>query len=295
MRLFLAFLFIALVAPARAGAWGFEAHQFIVRRAIEQLPEPMRPFFEKHREFIVAHSIDPDLWRTAGWVEEPSRHFVDLDAYGAFPFRELPREYDRAVEKFGRAMVERNGLLPWRAAETTGELRRAFAQQTRGGAPYALENVKFFSAIVAHYVSDGFVPLHAVLNYDGQLTGQHGVHARFEGELFTRYSARLTIAPPPVSSATDPRDFMFDTLLASFQLADEVFKADREVTGSRSEYDAAYFDAFLGRVQPMLERRLSQAISGVASVLIGAWEAGGRPALPLQPPEVTQKVGARPR
>lgn len=295
MRLFLPLVLVVLLAPVRAHAWGFDAHQFIVRRAIELLPDPLRPFFEKHREFIVAHTIDPDLWRTAGWVEEPPRHFVDLDAYGAFPFRDLPREHDRAVAKFGRAMVERNGVLPWRTAEMAGELRRVFEQQKRGGARYTLDHVRFFSAIIAHYVSDGFVPLHAVANYDGQVTGQHGVHSRFEGELFARYGPKLTIAPPPVSSVADPRDFMFDTLLASFQLAEDVLKADREATASRAEYDTAYFDAFFSRVQPILERRLSEAIAGVASVLIGSWEAGGRPALPLLPPEVTRKIGASPR
>ena len=43
---------------------------------------------------------------------------------------------------------------------------------------------RFFSSIVSHYVSDGHVPFHAALNYDGQLTGQTGIHSRFEAELF---------------------------------------------------------------------------------------------------------------
>jgi hypothetical protein len=61
-------------------------------RAIDTLPEPIRPFFEASRAFVVERAIDPDLWRNAGFSEEPPNHFVDLDAYGPYPFKELPRE-----------------------------------------------------------------------------------------------------------------------------------------------------------------------------------------------------------
>lgn len=53
-----------LLWPSPAGAWGFEAHKFIVARAIDILPEPLRPFFEANRAFIVERAIDPDLWST---------------------------------------------------------------------------------------------------------------------------------------------------------------------------------------------------------------------------------------
>ena len=90
-----------LVAPSTANAWGFEAHKFIVARAIDILPEPLRPFFEANRAFIVERSIDPDLWRNAGFTEEPPNHFLDFDAYGPYPFKDLPREYDEALKKHG--------------------------------------------------------------------------------------------------------------------------------------------------------------------------------------------------
>ena len=40
------------------------------------------------------------------------------------PFEALPREYDQAVQKFGRAVVHEQGLLPWRTAEFYGRLQR---------------------------------------------------------------------------------------------------------------------------------------------------------------------------
>ena len=86
------------------------------------MPEPLRPFFRKYRSQVVEHAIDPDLWRNAGFEEEPPRHFLDMDSFGPYPFTELPHDYDQAVAKFGRDMVRKNGLLPWRAR---GDLQEA--------------------------------------------------------------------------------------------------------------------------------------------------------------------------
>lgn len=285
---------LILAGADRSGAWGFDAHRFITDRAIDLLPDPIRPFFQKHRAFIVERSIDPDLWRTAGWDEEPARHFVDLDAYGRPPFGDLPREYDRAVERYGADFVQRNGTLPWRAAEVFGQLRRNFDLQGRGVPGYALENIKYYSAILAHYVEDGHVPFHAVLNYDGQLTGQQGLHGRWESELVARNLGQLRVAPPPVVPVADMRTYMFDVLQASFPHAEAILQADKTAIAGRDEYDDAYFDALYRDTRPILEQRLSAAISGVASAIVGAWEAGGRPALPLDPPREVRKVRRAP-
>ena len=212
---------LVLVGTQRPDAWGFDVHRFITDRAIDLLPDPIRPFYQKHRAFIVERSVDPDLWRNAGWTEEPPRHFVDLDAYGRPPFGDLPREYDRAVERYGADFVLRNGTLPWRAAEIYGQLRRHFEIQKRGGTGYGLENIKFHSAVLAHYVEDGHVPFHAVLNYDGQLTGQHGIHSRWESELVARHRTALQLAPPPVVAVSDMRAYMFDVLQGSFPHVDD--------------------------------------------------------------------------
>lgn len=277
-------------APARADAWGFEAHRFIVDRAIALLPDGIRPFFDKHRGMVIEHSIDPDLWRTVGFREEAPRHYVDLDAYGEYPFAALPRDYETAVKRFGRETVEKNGLLPWRTAEMFDLLVRAFERVGRGQ-PYAYDDVKFLAAVVAHYASDAHVPFHAVTNHDGQLTNQHGIHGRFESELFLRYRSVLVVRPSVRAPITAPRDFIFDTLLESFQLAPAVFDADRRAVAGRELYDDEYFDRFFAGARPVLERRLAEAASAVAALITGAWERAGRPVVPLEPPKVVRKVG----
>lgn len=283
-------LSVFVLHPAPAAAWGFEAHHFIVDRAIELLPAAIRPFFEKHRTFVVAHTVDPDLWRTVGWEEEGPRHYLDMDAYGRFPFTDLPREYGTAIQKFGPETLKSNGLLPWRVEEMYGRLVRAFDDVTRGRT-YSADNVRILASVLAHYVADGHVPLHAVLNHDGQLTKQHGIHSRFEAELFERYRKALKVAPRVEPPVTAPRDEMFDVLLESFKLAEPILDADRRAAAGRSEYDDGYFDALLAGTRPILERRLSDAVSAVAAFIVGAWERGGKPALPLDPRRRVRKIG----
>jgi hypothetical protein len=273
---------------APAAAWSFEVHRFITDRAIALLPPEIRPFYDKHRTFVVEHSVDPDLWRSAGFEEEPPRHYVDLDAFGAWPFKALPRDYDLAVAKFGRKKVDENGTLPWRVAELHQKLVKSFTDHGTQGRPYALENAKFFSAVLAHYVGDAHVPFHAALNYDGQLTNQHGIHSRFESELFARYGERLQLTPTRIAPVRAPVDFIFDTLIDGFTHVDGLLGADLRAIGSGEAYDDAYFDRFFRDAAPVLERQLSRAIAGVAAVITGAWEAAGRPDLPLEAPRTVR-------
>ena len=280
----------AVCVPAPAAAWGFDPHRFIMERAIALLPPELRPLFEKHRAMAVERAIDPDTWRTAGFEEEPKNHFVDLDweGFGKYPFAELPRDHAAAIAKFGRDRINEMGTLPWRAEEFHGNLRRAFEAYARRGA-FGQFDIIFFSSALAHYVSDAHVPFHGVINYNGQLTGQDGIHNRFETALFERYRDQLTFAPKPLAPVTNVRDFIFDRLLEDTQLVPAILKADLDAIGTRDVYDDAYFKAFFAANKAVLERRMSEAIAGVAATITGAWEAAGRPAIPLDPPSSPQR------
>ncbi|MBI4887008.1 MAG: hypothetical protein HY824_07940 [Acidobacteria bacterium] len=277
---------LLLLSSARgAEAWGYDVHRFIMDRAVDLLPAELRPLFERNRAIVVERAIDPDTWRTAGFESEDPHHFIniDWDGYGAYPFAELPRDYAAAVSKFGRSRIEQNGTLPWRIEEFYGNLRRTFEAYRR---PTALTrfNILLFAASVSHYVADALQPFHGVINYDGQVTGQRGVHARFETALFERYRAQLALAPPPMPPVRDVRAFAFDRIVESAQLVPRLLQADREAIGARDAYDDVYFAAFFASVRPVLERRLSEAVAASAALIAGAWEAAGRPPLPTDLP-----------
>jgi hypothetical protein len=279
-----ALLALALSAarPVHLGAWGFNGHKFITDRAIDLLPQEIRPFFQKFRTTLVEHSIDPDTYRTMGWAEEPPRHFLDMDSYGPFPFKDLPHEYSEAVAKRGADFVIKNGLVPWRSQEIYVQLRDAFKQLPASS--FARDNVKLFSAVLAHYVGDSFQPFHAAANYDGQLTNQQGIHSRFESELFDRYQDKLKIAPAPLMPIPNAREFVFSTLTDSFTFVDPILAADREAIKGRELYDDQYFATLFAKSGPIMEKRLSGAITGVASLITQAWVDAGKPALPVDAP-----------
>jgi hypothetical protein len=276
-----ALAYAALPAP-RAQAWGFAVHMYIADRAIDLLPAELKPFYVKYRADVVAHAIDPDTYRNLGFTEEEPRHFVDMDSYGPFPFRDLPHDYDAAVAARGAAFVKKNGVLPWRTQEIFDKLRDSFRQI--GTAPYARDNVKLFSSVIAHYVGDGYQPFHAAANYDGQLTGQNGIHSRFETELFERFKAKLAIAPPPLAPVPSAREYMFATLADSFTYVQPILDADRAATRGRDFYDDGYFAALIEKTQPILEKRVAGAIAGAASVITQAWIDAGKPAVPPDAP-----------
>jgi hypothetical protein len=283
---------LALAAtPTPTHAWGYEAHKFIMERAIGLLPPEIRPLFEQNKSTLIERAIDPDTWQVAGFdAQEDSNHFLDLDweGYGKYPYNGLPRDYTAAIAKFGKKRIDDNGTLPWRAEEMFGNLQRAFESYGRRG-PFGRFDILFFSAWLTHYVSDAHVPFHAVLNYDGQLTGQRGIHSRFEAFLFERYRDQWTIAPKPISPIRNPRDFIFDVVLQGTQLAPAILKADLDAIGSRDEYDDAYYAAFFKANRAVVERRLNESIAASAAMIAGAWEAAGKPAVPVNPRPTTQR------
>src|SRR5712692_5448926 len=283
-------LLITLLVPARASAWGYDAHKYITRRAIELLPAELKPFYERYRDEIVIRVTDPDLWRNVGW-DEDTNHFIDFGVkeYGEVPFSALPRELGAAIEKFGMATVKRNGMLPWRVSELFGDLRRAFEGFARRS-QYGPTDTVLFSGALAHYIQDAYQPSHASINYDGQLTGNDGIHGRFERDLFEKFQARLTVNPAPPTPILNPRDAVFDALLASYQLVDPILQADSEAVAGKDVYDADYFEKLLSKTRPILERRLADAITATAGAIIGAWEQAGRPTLTLEGARPLEKV-----
>lgn len=283
-------LIVASLVPSAAFAWGFAAHRYMMRRAIDLLPAEVRPLFVRFRDEIVLRVVDPDLWRNVGFEEDPN-HFLDFGVpeYGPYPFTALPRDYGAAIEKFGLVRLKRNGLLPWREAEQFGNLRRTFEEFPRD-APYTLSDIVLFAAVASHYVQDAHQPFHATDDFDGQKTGQNGIHARFERDLIERYESRLTVNPAPPRPIANIRDAMFDTLLASYQLVGPILKADKEASAGKETYDAEYYEKFFAAVRPVLEQRIADSISATASIIIGAWEQAGRPALRTTDARPVQRV-----
>jgi len=277
-------LLIVFGTPSASVAWGTEGHRSITRRAVDALPQPLREFFSADGDFVVDHVIDPDLWRIMDLEgrlgAEGPNHYFDIDGLGEpRPFSRVPRDRRAFLARYGTSRAGEAGRLPWQAADVFDRLVASLRNTGRGSRVVAATDARYFAAVLAHYVEDAHVPFHASTNHDGQLSGQRGIHARFESDLVRRNAETLVLVPVRVDTVGPIVDVMFDTIVASEASVAAILDADRRAARGSTVYDDGYYRRFFQDVRVVLQDRLSHAASSVASILVSAWRAAGSPLL----------------
>lgn len=272
-------------------AWGFWAHRRINRLAVFALPETLFAFYRPHIEYLTRAATKPDE-RRGLFPEEAPRHYIDLDQYPP----EVPHTWAEAVDQLGEDSLRQHGLLPWHLEKVFWELVEAFRQR-------ATPRILKLSAEIGHYLGDAHVPLHTTANYNGQLTGQHGVHALWESFLPEQYGESYDYWVGSARLWRAPRDSFWHIIYESHRLVPLVLEAEREATQMVGEgrkftyrtrgqqtvrtYSEAFLAAYHAQLGGMVEQRLRQAIYRLACVWYSAWHKAGHPPLPtdLSPPE----------
>jgi MYXO-CTERM domain-containing protein len=281
MRLrFALLLFAAELAPAPAFAWGTDGHEAIVRLAWRRLADPcLSGFFTTHLSTVLVESMAPDRWRDSDPNEAP-RHYLNIDA------EPNPADYPHAfadgVMRYGEGAATQQGLVPWRTEQWAAVLRERFEQRDAPGAAAV-------AGQLGHYVGDAHSPLHATRNYDGQLTGNPGMHDRFESRFprtFRRELEDAAAASPRALPAPDAVEGVFAALLSGVALVPEIVRVDTATGGgARSYYDA---------LRDAVRDRWADAAALVASLWIDAWLRAGRPALAGMPASCAARADAGP-
>lgn len=95
---------IVYLPGSGADVWGFWAHRRLNRLSVFTLPPEMISFYKKHIEYLTEHAVDPDKRRYASKFEA-SRHFIDIDHWGTYPFAEVPRDWDAALTRYTSVKV----------------------------------------------------------------------------------------------------------------------------------------------------------------------------------------------
>ncbi|HKW87265.1 MAG TPA: hypothetical protein VJN21_00755 [Candidatus Acidoferrales bacterium] len=262
------------VFPAQTYAWGANADHLVVNSAVGTLPDELRPFFEARRQFLQQHITDPDD-AAAKSGSERDNQFIRLDHYGQYPFASLPREYKAAVRKFGKRLLDANGLLPWEIGVYSERLTDAF----RSG---NWSEAQLDAAMLAAYVTGAHDPFRTTINFDGHLSGQIGVEGRFGNQLVNRYSQFFYLHPNPAVFISDPTDHAFEMCFTSHSWLENVLLADRRSREGLQDYNDEFYDRFYGQVGAVLVRQISDAATDVGSYWLTAWENAGRPPLPAQ-------------
>jgi hypothetical protein len=270
--------------------WGFQGHKLINNKAVYHLPEGMFPFYKENIDYITEHAIDPDKRRHSD-KEEATRHYIDIDHYvpeGDNPFEVVPRKWNDAVELFSEDTLLEYGIVPWRVLQMTSFLTEAFKQGNKG-------EILRLSAELGHYVSDACVPLHTTLNYDGQLTGQKGIHSFWETRLVEVYVDEYNLLCPKAAYIENQSDYIWTIVEESFEKVILVLNAEKEASASLDEDEKfiiedkngyeemqpslLYCSAFNRRMDGMVEQRMTRSIEAVSSFWYTAWVNAGQPDL----------------
>ena len=140
------------------------------------------------------------------------------------------------------------------------------------------------------------MPLHAHSNYNGQLTGQKGIHGFWESrapELLADKEWDFFIGK--AIYIEKPLDFIWERVMESSLAADSVllieknlterFGADRKYAFEERngkiirQYSSAFTKAYDAELNGMIERRMRQSIFAIASFWYTAWVNAGQPDL----------------
>ena len=204
---------------------------------------------------------------------------------------ELPAEWPAGAPRCRHislvdTMME-HGVLPYHLLYMQRRLTRHFE---RGELDRALQ----VSAEMGHYIGDATVPLHTTVNYNGQLTGQRGIHAFWESripELFAEAEFDLLVGS--AEYVDDKEAFYFDLIEQSHALVDSVLLIEADLRAKLPEDVQDCYEERLGRIvrvpcrdfarayyerlDGMVEERFRTAIRAVGSAWYTAWVDAGQP------------------
>jgi hypothetical protein len=258
--------------------------------AVFTLPPEMFGFFKQHIEFLTSHAVDPDKRRYAVDGEAP-RHYIDIDHYvlgGEDPFEVVPQKWDDAIQKFTEDTLQAYGIVPWHVDVMVGRLSHAMQTEDTY---YILRT----AADLGHYVGDAHVPLHTTENYNGQLTGQRGIHGFWESRVPELFAEDYDFFVGRSEYIPDVLDYIWTEVEKSHRAVDSVLTFERNLTktfprdqkyGVESRgsvtiqtYSRPYSQRYSDMLDGMIERRMRQSIISLGSLWYTAWVDAGQPDL----------------
>jgi hypothetical protein len=268
------------------GSWGFLMHRTVHQMAIYELPKPMQPFFYKNMDYMVKHSIRPDERRNSD-PTEATKHFIDFEAYGDSAAWKMPYKWEAAVAKYSQDTLLKYGHVPYVIMQLKERLTNAFRQQNR-------DSILFYAADIGHYIGDAHVPLHTTLNYDGQLTGQKGLHSLWESMVPEIELSNYNLSSHHKAKyLKNPEGRIWESLRSTFKMVDDVLRFEREVSKGFTDstkyrvqirrgrevksYSTAFAKAYAEKINRAVNEQAVRSADMLADFLYTAWVDGGKP------------------
>ncbi len=280
-------ILFTFLSSSKVLAWGFFAHKRINRMAVFTLPKEMFSFYKKHIQYITEKAIKPDQRRYAVKWEAP-RHYIDIDIYGDSAIQTMPRYWKQAVELYTEDTLMTYGIAPWNVQKMKVRLTKAFREKN-------LEKILTLSAELGHYIGDSNVPLHTTENYNGQLTGQYGIHGFWESRLPELFSDKYDFFVGKAEYISNTQLRAWDAVMNAHAALDSVLSFEKELTKRMGDdkkysyesrngintkvYSKKFSTAYHKMLNGQVERRMRASIKMVGDFWYSCWIDAGKPDL----------------
>ncbi|MDP6340256.1 MAG: S1/P1 nuclease [Candidatus Marinimicrobia bacterium] len=281
---FLWLLIMPLALTSIVRAWGYDGHRRINYTASRQLKGPFGQFLKRNSEPLKWYAATPDYNKDID-REEFHRHFIDADYYDDFPFNNIPKDYAKLLSTHGEDKIRKYGIAPWAINETCDRIIGLLKN-------HQFEEAIFNMGVLGHYISDLHMPLHTAINYNGQFSGNDGIHFRWEERLVDEYIRKIKPIGK-IERVEDPWTFTMKIVKESFKVHHLILEADTKarslLTKDQAEglksyeilsYEKPYLDVLYAETETILKDRLGKSVIRLASLWHYCWEQAGRPELP---------------
>ncbi|MBO9620661.1 MAG: hypothetical protein J7539_16680 [Niabella sp.] len=270
-------------------SWGFLIHRTVNQLAIYALPSKMRSFFFTNKDSLVYNAPRPDQRRNVD-PTEGNKHFLDFEYYGADAVTALPHNWNEAVAKYSADTLKKYGTLPYVVLETQKKLTDAMRRKDR-------DSIVFYAADLGHYIGDAHVPLHTSMNYDGQLTGQRGIHDLWETTVPEAELSNFNIrSRHKAKYLRSPEAAIWNILQHTHSLLPAMFAAEAEASKSFSDtarkyrwefrwgknrrfYSKEFAIAFNKMLKGSINAQMILSANDIADFWYTAWVDAGKPDL----------------
>ncbi len=261
-------LLISLVSYFFIG-WGGDGHYIINYNSVYSLPSNA-DFLISWQNTLAEHGSDADYRKGDDPTEAP-KHYIDIDNYPEFVnFGYISHDIDSLIEKYGEDFVIDQGTLPWAIINTYNNLKTALIN-------YQWNQAELLAADLGHYIGDASMPLHITKNYNGQLTGQYGIHSRYESKMIGQYVDSLTFSNDSAFVINDLSDYVFNFIYNNYPYVDTLLAADKTAKTGLSSYNTTYYKRLWNLTKEFTILMLKRSSDGLASLMYSAWIEAGSP------------------
>lgn len=257
------------------GNWGYIGHKHIALNAPKYYAKQL-PISSEWTDTIVTHSSDADFRKKYDKTEIP-KHYIDIDNYPEFiKTGQITQNYDSLIISHSKDYVIEQGTLPWATIAAYDSL---VILLKRGNIHEAI----LIAADLSHYVADGHMPLHISANYDGQFSGNNGIHSRYETDMVNKYINEINIKGGNVSYIENVPDYIFSYIYISNKYVNTILHADDYAKKVNPDLTSEEYIAALWEKTAICTNFLfDDAAISFANLLYSAWIDADSPNLEIK-------------